>query len=276
MHWLTKFFHYIVCDIYQIIDRADSIGSQTSLHPFRGWSDFNILYDSCTVTRAELRIFYCNLYIIRCFLIISLAFNYRRAEFLIKSSCCFSCNPQYTIAVYTVGCDFIFKNNIIQTQCFDSTFTYNSIFRENIDSVFRCFRIHFFCASQFFDGTHHTIGINSAKFSFFYLNSTWSFLSVMSAGYTSAVKNNRNLISLFYIWSACNNLYGFCSDIYLTDDQFICIGMFLDFLNLTDNDLIKICIQFLKAFHLCSCQCHGVCIFLCCHIKIRHIHFNPR
>ena len=54
-------------------------------------------------------------------------------------------------------------------------------------------------ASQLFDGTHHTIGTDSAKFSFFDFNATRCFLSVMSTGNTSAVKNNRNLISLFYI-----------------------------------------------------------------------------
>ena len=35
MHRLTIFFHDIVCDIYQVVDRADTVGCQTSLHPFR-------------------------------------------------------------------------------------------------------------------------------------------------------------------------------------------------------------------------------------------------
>ena len=276
MHWLSKFFHYIVCDINKVIDRADSVGCQTSLHPFRGRSDLYIFYNSCAVTRAELRIFYSNLYIVRCFLIISFALYNRRAELFAESGCCFSCNSQYAVAVYTVGCDLIFKYNVIQSKCLDRTFTYNRIFRENVDSVFRCFRIHFSCASEFFDGAHHTAGFDSTKFSLFDLNSTRSFLSVMSACYASAVKNNRNLISFFYVWGTGNDLYRFCSDIYLADDQFICIRMFLDLINLSDHDFVKICIQFFKAFHLCSCQCHGICIFLCCHVKIRHIHFNPR
>ena len=151
MHWLTELFHYIVCNIYKVVDRADSVGSQTSLHPFRGRSDLNILYNSCAVTWAELWILYCNFYIIRSFLIISFALYYRRTELLAKSSCCFSCNSKYAITIYTIGCNLIFKYNVIQSQCFDSTLTYNSIFRENIDSIFRCFRIHFSCASQFFD-----------------------------------------------------------------------------------------------------------------------------
>ena len=276
MHWLSELFHYIVCNIYKVIDRADSVSCQTSLHPFWRRSDLNILYNPCAVTRAELRILYCNFYIVGCFLIISLALYYRRAELLVKSSCCFSCNSKYTVTIYTVGCNLIFKYNVIQSQGFDRTLAYNSIFRENIDSVFRCFRIHFPCTSQFFDRTHHTAGFNSAEFTFLNFDSTRSFLSVMTACYTSAVKNNRNFISFFYVWSTCNDLYRFCSNIYLTDNQFICIRMFLDLVDLSDHDLVQICIQFLEAFHLCSCQCHGICIFLCCHIKIRHIHFNPR
>ena len=87
MHWLSELFHYIVCNIYKVIDRADSVSCQTSLHPFWRRSDLNILYNPCAVTRAELRILYCNFYIVGCFLIISLALYYRRAELLVKSSC---------------------------------------------------------------------------------------------------------------------------------------------------------------------------------------------
>ena len=276
MHWLSKLFHYIVCDINQVVDRADSIGSQTSLHPLRGRTDLDIFYNSCTVTRAKLRILYSNLYIIGSFLIIFLNLYNRRAEFLLEGCCCLSCDSKNTVAVYTVGSDLILKYHIVKAKCLNSALTHNCVLRKNIDSVFRCFRIHFSCASQLFDGTHHTIGIDSAKFSFFDFNSTRCFLSVMSTGNTSAVKNNRNLISLFYIRSACNNLYSLCSDIHLADDQFICIRMFLNFFNLTDHDLIQICVQFFKAFHFCSCQCHGICIFLCRYIQIRHICFNPR
>ena len=72
----------------------------------------------------------------------------------------------------------------------------------------------------------------------------------MSARNASAIQNNRYLVSFFYVRSTCNNLYGLCSYIYLTDDQFICVRMFLNFLNLSYYDLIQISIQLCKTFYL--------------------------
>ena len=67
------------------------------------------------------------------------------------------------------------------------------------------------------------------------------------------IKNNRNLISFFYIWSACYDLHTLSSDIYLADNQLICIRMLLDLIDLADHDLIEICIQLCKALYLCAC-----------------------
>ena len=252
VHWLTVFFHNIVCDINKVVDRADSVGSQTSLHPFRGWSDLDVFDNSCCVSRTKFRIFYGYFDIIGCFFIISCLFDYRRNEFLIKSSCCFSRDSQHTIAVYTVGCDLIFDYNIIKTECFDRTLSYNRIFRENIDTVFWCFRVHFSCASKFFDGAHHTEGFYTSEFSFFDFDPTRSLLSVMSSGNTSAVQNDRYFISFFDIRRTCDDLYSFCSDVYLANDKFICIRMFFYFFNLSNYDLVEICVQFFEAFHFCS------------------------
>lgn len=47
----------------------------------------------------------------------------------------------------------------------------------------------------------------------------------MSTRYFSAVKDNRNLIALFDIRCAGNDLNGSAADIDLTDDQLIRIGM---------------------------------------------------
>ena len=252
MHWLSKLFHYIVGDIYQIVDRADSIGSQAALHPFRRWSDLNIFYNSCTVTWAKLRFLYSYLYVIRSFFSISCLFNFRRVKFLTKSSCCFSCNSKNTITVNTVGRNLIFKYNVIKSKSLNSALTYNCIFREYINSIFRGFRIHIPVASQLFDGAHHAVGRYSAKFSGFDPDSARSHFSIMSSCYTTSVKNNRNLVSLFYVWSTSNDLDHLRSDIHLADDQLICIRMFLNFLNLSDYNLVKVSIKPGEAFYLCT------------------------
>ena len=58
---------------------------------------------------------------------------------------------------------------------------------------------------------------------------------------------------IFYIRSACYDLHTLSSDIYLADDQLICIRMLLDLIDLADHDLIEICIQLCKALYLCAC-----------------------
>ena len=157
VHWLSELFHYIVCNINQVVDRADSVGSQAALHPFRGRSDLYIFYHSCTVTRAKLRFLYSYFHVVGCFLIVSCHLYFRRAEFLAEGSGCFSCDSKNAVAVYTVGSNLIFKYNVVKSKCLDRTLAHNCIFRENIDSVFRSFRIHVAVASKLFNGAHHTV-----------------------------------------------------------------------------------------------------------------------
>ena len=275
MHRLTILFHNIVCNINQVVDWANSICSQTSLHPFWRRSDFYIFYDTRAVARAQISIFYFYTDIVMCIFCVTGRCDNRRFKLLIEGCCSFSCNTDHAVAVYTVGCNLILKYDVISSQCFDCISTNFCILRENIDTVFRSLRVHIGIASQLFDGTHHTVGLYTTQFSFFNLNSAFYHLSVMASGNTSAVKNNGNLISYFYIRSTCNNLSHLASHIDLTHDQFICIRMSFDFLNLADYNLVQICIQLFKAFYFCSGQSHCICIFLCRYIKIRHIHFNP-
>ena len=142
MHRLSVFFHYIICNINQIVDRADTYRSQTSLHPFWRWSDLNVLYDPCTVSWAKFRILNSYFDVICCIFVISCRCNHRWMKLFVKCSCSFSCNTYYTEAVYTVGRYFVFYNNIVQSKLFDRTLSHNCIIVEDIDSVFRSFRIH--------------------------------------------------------------------------------------------------------------------------------------
>ena len=51
--------------------------------------------------------------------------------------------------------------------------------------------------------------------------------------------------------------------------------MIIDIIDLTDYDLVQICIQFLISLNLCPGQCHCVCIFLRSHVKVRNICLYP-
>ena len=275
VHWLTILFHNIICNIYQVINGTDSVFRKVSLHPFWRRSDFYIFYNSCTITCAKFRILYCNLNIIRSIFIVSCFLYFRRAEFLIESSGCLSCDSENPVTVYTIGSNFILNHCVVKIKSLHCTCSHNCIFRENINSVFRSFRVHFPCTSQLFNRAHHAVGIDSSQFSFFDFYTAGSRFSIVASCHTSSVKDNRNFISLFYVWSSCHNLYSLISYIYLADNKFIRIRVTLDFFNLSDYDFFKICVKLYISFYFCTGQCHCICILLSCHIKLRNIFFNP-
>ena len=79
-----------------------------------------------------------------------------------ESSSRFSGDSDHTVAVHTIGSHFIFKDHIVKPQCVNSAFSYHSVFRENINAVFRRFRIKFSGRSKLFNGAHHTVGIHAS------------------------------------------------------------------------------------------------------------------
>ena len=275
MHGLSVLFHYIVGDINKVVDRTDAVCGKASLHPFGRRSDLDIFYHSRRVSGAEIRIFYRNLDVVGSVLPVSCCLHNRRTEFPAESGCRLSGDSDHAVAVHTVGCDLILKDNIVQAERFDGALSDFCVFRENINTVFRSFRIHFSGASKLFDGAHHTAGFHAAELSFLDQDSSGSFLAVVASRHTAAVQNDRNLVSLFYIGSSGYDLYSLCSDIHLADDQFVRVGMSLYLHDLSDDDFIQIRVQLFIPFHLRSGKRHGVCVFLGCHIQIRHIHFDP-
>ncbi len=95
MHRLSEFFHYIICNIYHIIDRADSLCGQTALHPFRRWCNPDIFDYTCRIARTQIRIFYFYLNIIIYVFLIACRLYIRRAERPAKCSCRLSCDTDH-------------------------------------------------------------------------------------------------------------------------------------------------------------------------------------
>ena len=67
----------------------------------------------------------------------------------------------------------------------------------------------------------------------------------------SSVKNNGNFVAFLHVLGTCDDLNCLCSDINLTDNELVCIGMLLDCLDLSYNDLLKVLIKW------CVCFCFG-------------------
>ena len=162
MHRLSKLFHNVIGNIYQVVNGADAVGCQTSLHPFWRRSDFYIFYHSRTVSWAQFCIFHSNLYIVMSVFAVSLYLNYRRNEFFIKSCRSLSCNTDNTVAVHSVGSNLIFKDHVVQSQSVDSAFSHYCVFRENINSIFRSFGIKLSGRAKLFNGAHHSIGLHAS------------------------------------------------------------------------------------------------------------------
>ena len=275
VHRLAVLFHHIVGDINDVVDRTDSVGSQSSLHPYGRGSDLDIFYDSRAVTRAEVGILYDNFHIVVNVFAVSGSGDNGRFELFVEGSCCLTGNTDDAVAVHTVGSDLILENHVIQAKSLDCALSYHCILRKNVNAVLRSFRIHISAGTQFLDGAHHTVGLDAAEFSFFDGDAARSLLSVMASCHTAAVQHNRNLVAHMNVGSAGNDLNRLLADIYLADDELIRIRMTLDGKDLSDDDLVQVCVQFFKSFHFGTGQCHGVGVFLRCHVQPRYICLNP-
>ena len=98
----------------------------------------------------------------------------------------------------------------------------------------------------------------------------------MTACHAAAIQHNRNFLALFDIWRSGYDLHRLrLSNVYLTNDQFICIRMFFYFLNLSDHDVAKIFVKRFISFCFRTGQRHGVRIFLRRRLQSRHQIFDP-
>ena len=101
----------------------------------------------------------------------------------------------------------------------------------------------------------------------------------MASCHAAAVQHHRHLFAYGFlrdIGGACDNLHRlFRSHVDLANHQFICIRMALDLKNLSDNDFFQVLIQTCITFYLCSCERHGIRVFLGRDIQIRDICFYP-
>ena len=187
MHRLTVFFHNIVCNIDQIIDRTDADRGQAFLHPLRGWTDLDILYNSGYITRAEIICLYGNFHIVFCFFIVSCYFDFRCVKRHIESSRCLTGHTKYTVAVHTVGCDLIFYDRIVKSQKLNGICANFRIVTEHINAVLRCFRMQMSVGTQLLNGTHHTAGFHTAEFAFFDLDTALCAAAIMTTGNTATI-----------------------------------------------------------------------------------------
>ncbi len=101
----------------------------------------------------------------------------------------------------------------------------------------------------------------------------------MASCHAAAVQHHWHLFAYGFlrdIGGACDNLHRLSlSHVNLAYHKFICIRMALNLKNLSDNDFFQVLIQTCITFYLCSCERHGIRVFLGRDIQIRDICFYP-
>ena len=97
----------------------------------------------------------------------------------------------------------------------------------------------------------------------------------MSAGHSSAVQHYRHFCALHSVRRPGDNLDGLCSDIHLTDHQFVRIRMGRNLPDLSDYNFVQVLVQHCKSLAFGSGQRHRVHIFLRVFVKSRHIFLYP-
>ena len=249
VHRLTHFQHYIVGNIYDVVNRTNPCGTQSFTHPTRRRSDFYIFDSSCHITRAQCRIFdfYGNQ--IRCFAFAFFFYcNFRRAirDFV----CCsrFSGNTQNAEAVRTVGSDFVFYYIIFQIQYICNIFAQFYRFRENINAVFRCFGEIVSVKAQFFDGAKHTFGSNASQVA------CVNFLAACDNG---IIQCNGNIVPNSYVRCAGNDCQIFASaHINGANHQFVCVGVFFNGFDMTCDNVFQFSCHRSSTFYFRTAHCH--------------------
>ncbi len=188
MHGLAVLFHYIVCNVNNVVDGANAVSSQTALHPLRRRRKLNVFHNTGSITGAKLVILNGDFNVIIHILVVSGFGYYRREEFLLKRCGCLSGQADNGKTIYTVGCDFVLDNNIIQTKIRHCVLADGSILRQNVESLRIGIRIHVGSGTKLLDGAHHTVRLHAAKLAGFDFYAAGRCFSVcMGAGYAAAV-----------------------------------------------------------------------------------------
>ena len=217
MHRLAVFQHDIVGDIDNVVDRADTGSMQTLAHPRRRRLDLDILDQTCSITRAEIRSLIGDAQMLVD--ITTAALDNRRVqlELTVKGRRSLTRQTDDTHAIRTVGRDLKFSNILIQTDnCADVNANRRAL--RHKQQTFRiAVRRIVQRQAEFLERAHHAVGRNAAQLALGNLN---------TARKGGLVQGNRNNTADNCVRCTGYNLNRLVlTDIYLADNQMIGVRM---------------------------------------------------
>ena len=300
MHRLAVLHHDKVRDVDQVVDGADAEVGQTALHPAGRRADLHIGDNRSNIPRAQILCLNVNGdEILRVLVKSMLHSNLWHDKRLSESHGRLSCNTEHAVAVNTVRGDLIVKVRIVKPQGFHRIGAKLQIlclvFREDIDAVLRCFRIHVSCCTELLDAAHHADGRKSSHLAGLDLDAICRHrAAVMAAGNSPAVQAGRNHVTDLQVLSARHDLNRILrrtvqaiilcrivaligrSDVDRTDPETVRVRVMLDRIDAADHDLLAVVVESCPALHLGSGEGHSVIVFLIRAGKLRHVILDPR
>ena len=162
MHGLSVLFHDIVGDVHNIVDGTDAVSRQTALHPLGRRRKLYIFNHPGAVTGTQLAVLHPHIQIVVDILAVACWCDHRGMECLAKGGRGLSGYANHTVAVHTVGGNFILEYAVTQAQHLDCICAFLCVCRKDIDAALRGIRIHIPAGSQFLHGTHHAAGLHAS------------------------------------------------------------------------------------------------------------------
>ena len=116
VHWLTRFKHYKVCNINNIVNGAHTRGGYGFFHPLGRLLYAQVFNHPAYIAGAQVKIAHFNAYIIRYILSHRFIFRLGRFKFGAQHYRNFLCNAQKAVAIGTVGGNFKVYYIIVKPQ----------------------------------------------------------------------------------------------------------------------------------------------------------------
>ena len=162
MHGLSVLFHDIVGDVHNIVDGTDTAGCQTALHPLGRRRKLYIFNHPGAVTGTQFAVLHPHIQVVVDILAVACWCDHRGMECLAKGGRGLSGYANHTVAVHTVGCNFIFEHHVPQSHDFHCVGSGHAVPRKDVDAALRSIRVHIPAGSQFLHGTHHAAGLHAS------------------------------------------------------------------------------------------------------------------
>ena len=259
MHRLTVFKHYVVCNVNDVVDGANSCRAQSHSEPEGRGRDLNVFDYLCGVAVAKVAIADLDGKVIFYLVAVAQVFNFGcgNVKRFIKAYSRFTSKTDNGEAVGAVGCDLELNNGVVKHKRILDIHTYLvlEISSENEDTVLNSIGHIVECEVKLGNRAEHTKGLNAAEL---------TRLDGNVAGQVCYGNGRGNDIARVYVLRTCNDLSNItATDIHLAYPKMVGVGVTFHGNHLCNDNVLYIVSKLLVAFDLGAGVGHSIAVFLC-------------